>query len=143
MLTDSSLERFLNAQKTDYAQALSEIRNGQKRTHWMWYIFQQLAGLGYSEMAHHYAIKDLHEARAYLDHPVLGPRLIDIATALLQVKGKTASQLMGRPDDVKLKSSMTLFSLVKPGNPVFEQVLAAYFQGLPDDRTISLVNNSR
>lgn len=140
MLNDTTLHRFLDAQSSDYDQALAEIRRGQKQSHWMWYIFPQLAGLGYSDMAHRYAIRDLQEAKRYLDHPVLGARLIEIASALLQVKGKTATQIMGRPDDLKLKSSMTLFSLVKPTDPVFDQVLAAYFQGVPDAKTISLLN---
>ena len=136
MENDYNLDRFLEAQATDYPRALAEVRKGRKQTHWMWYIFPQLSGLGFSEMARIYAIKDLQEARAYLAHPVLGTRLIEISNALLAVGGKTANQIMGSPDDLKLRSCMTLFSLVNPANPVFEAVLTTYYNGFPDSRTI-------
>ncbi len=107
------LSRFIDAQQRDYDRALGEIRQGRKQSHWMWYIFPQLAGLGHSETARFYGIKDGQEARDYLAHPVLGSRLIEISTALLDIDGRTANQVMGSPDDLKLRSSMTLFSLVE------------------------------
>lgn len=138
MTDDDALNRFLKAQAADYPQALAEIRNGRKQTHWMWYIFPQIAGLGLSEMARFYAIKDLREAGAYLGHPVLGTRLVEISDALLSVKGKTANQILGSPDDLKLKSCMTLFNLVDLANPVFAAVLADYYGGDLDARTLRL-----
>jgi uncharacterized protein (DUF1810 family) len=106
----SNLKRFLDAQAGDYATALAEISNGSKRSHWMWYIFPQIDGLGYSEMAKRYAISDLPEAAGYLAHPVLGPRLVEISKALLTLPGNNATAVMGSPDNLKLRSSMTLFS---------------------------------
>jgi uncharacterized protein (DUF1810 family) len=134
----TELKRFLNAQQRDYAIALTEIKTGCKRSHWMWYIFPQIAGLGYSEMARRYAIRDREEAIAYLDHPVLGKRLIEIAQALLTNPSSNATQVMGSPDDIKLRSSMTLFALLPDANPVFEAVLKKYFQGEKDKATIQL-----
>ncbi|RCR67478.1 DUF1810 domain-containing protein [Larkinella punicea] len=142
MKADDNLKRFLDAQQPVYFQALSEIKNGRKQSHWMWFIFPQLAGLGFSEMARFYAIHNLEEARAYLEHPVLGDRLLEISNALLGVVGKTANQILGSPDDLKLRSSMTLFSLPKNTNPVFQAVLDKYFDGLMDLRTIELVRAS-
>lgn len=142
MKTDHTLQRFLDAQESAYSRALSEIRNGRKQSHWMWYIFPQIAGLGFSDTAQFYAISDLQEAQAYLEHPLLGSRLIEIANALLEIKGKSANQILGSPDDLKLHSSMTLFSLLKPTNPVFQAVLAKYFISLPDNRTLAIINNS-
>jgi len=133
------LTRFVDAQASSYEQALAEIRNGRKQTHWMWYIFPQLAGLGFSQMAQYYGIADLVEAKAYVAHPILGGRLIEISQALLGVEGKTAHQIMGSPDDLKLKSSMTLFSLVDPTEPVFQQVLTKYYQGEADRKTLTLL----
>lgn len=140
MLADHSLNRFLEAQETYYTKALDEIRMGRKHTHWVWFIFPQIAGLGYSEMAQFYAIKDLQEARSYLDHPVLGARITEIANALLGVEGKTANQILGNPDDLKVRSSMTLFNLLKPTDPVFGAVLSKYYQGSPDPQTLRLLN---
>ena len=134
-----TLSRFTDAQTTDYARALTEIKNGRKQSHWMWYIFPQLVGLGYSETARFYGIKDLNEARDYLTHPVLGSRLIDIATALLCIEGCNARQVMGSPDDLKLRSSMTLFSLVPEADLVFQDVLDKFFGGLPDQKTVAMV----
>ncbi|GAB3909246.1 DUF1810 domain-containing protein [Larkinella knui] len=139
MKADYDLKRFLDAQQPVYSQALTEIKNGRKQGHWMWYIFPQLSGLGYSEMARFYAIHNLKEALAYLDHPVLGSRLLEISNALLGVVGKTANQILGSPDDLKLRSSMTLFGLSKNTNPVFQAVLDKYFNGLMDPRTVELV----
>lgn len=140
MKAANNLSRFLDAQETDYNRALAEIKNGRKQSHWMWYIFPQISGLGFSETARFYAIDDLEEARLYLDHPVLGKRLIDISRALLQIEGKTANQILGSPDDLKLRSSMTLFSLLENADPVFQTVLDKYFAGLADQRTVALVH---
>ena len=137
-----TLNRFIDAQTTDYAQALAEIRESQKRSHWMWFIFPQLAGLGHSDMARFYAIRDLDEACDYLTHPVLGSRLIEIAHALLGIDGRSARQVMGSPDDLKLRSSMTLFSLVPAANPVFQAVLDKFFAGLPDPKTVAMVGSA-
>ena len=139
MASESLLKRFLTAQEGDYARALAEIKNGRKQSHWMWYIFPQIAGLGFSETAKFYAINDIQEARDYLEHSVLGSRLIEISSALLQHKGKTANQIFGSPDDLKLRSSMTLFSLVNDTDPVFQAVLDKYYGGSPDPKTLLLV----
>ncbi len=136
------LNRFLDAQENNYNRALAELKNGRKQSHWMWYIFPQISGLGHSETAKFYAIRDLEEAHDYLDHPILGTRLVEAATALLSVQGKTANQIMGSPDDMKLRSSMTLFSLLTDADAVFQQVLTTYFNGIPDPRTLGLVKNS-
>ena len=141
-MNKTPLNRFLDAQDSIYAQALAELKNGRKQSHWMWYIFPQISGLGHSETAKFYAISDVQEARDYLDHPILGTRLIEAAKALLTVEGKTANQIMGSPDDTKLRSSMTLFSLLTPTNPVFQAVLTTYFEGLADQRTIDLIKKS-
>ncbi len=133
------LSRFVQAQKYDYDQALAEIKSGQKQSHWMWYIFPQFEGLGFSSTSQHYAIKSLDEARAYLSHPVLGPRLVECCQALLQVQGRSASEIMGYPDDMKLRSCTTLFAQVSPPDSVFHQVLNRYFQGQPDTKTLRLL----
>jgi uncharacterized protein (DUF1810 family) len=133
------LERFVEAQKTHYARALDEIRSGRKRTHWMWFIFPQFAGLGSSATAEFYAIRSRAEAVAYLQHPVLGTRLEECAGALLLVEGRSASQIFGFPDDLKLRSSATLFAAVAAPGSVFEQLIDKYFGGEPDARTIRLL----
>lgn len=133
-----SLERFLAAQEHDYEIALSEIRNGRKQSHWMWYIFPQIQGLGYSSMAQFYAIKDGGETVAYLNDPVLGKRLVEITEALLNLRENDARKVMGYPDDLKLKSSMTLFYVVS-GRAVFKQVLDKYYFGELDEKTVSLL----
>jgi uncharacterized protein (DUF1810 family) len=129
------LARFTTAQEGVYTRALAEIRNGEKRSHWMWFIFPQIDGLGFSSTAKHYAIKSPDEARQYLAHPVLGPRLIECAEAVLAVEGRSASDIFGYPDDLKLKSCMTLFESVTGQGSVFSQVLAKYYQGNRDTRT--------
>ncbi|MER2997135.1 DUF1810 domain-containing protein [Pontibacter populi] len=136
-----NLNRFLEAQESTYHTALSEIRNGRKRSHWMWFIFPQVAGLGFSETSRFYAIKSKAEAIAYLNHPVLGKRLTEITEALLTLEGKSANQIFGSPDDVKLKSSMTLFNALSSDNPLFKQVLAKYFKGEKDAKTLQLLNS--
>ena len=139
MPTTPSLQRFLDAQATDYARALAEVKAGRKRSHWMWYIFPQVQGLGFSETSRFYGIQDLAEAAAYLQHPVLGPRLVAIGEALLALPGSNATSIMGSPDDMKLRSSMTLFGAVPGAPPVFEAVLAKFFGGKPDDKTLRLL----
>jgi uncharacterized protein (DUF1810 family) len=139
MPTEPNLQRFLDAQATDYTQALAEVKAGRKRSHWMWYIFPQVQGLGFSETSRFYGIKDLTEATAYLQHPVLGGRLMSICEALLALPGSNATSIMGSPDDMKLKSSMTLFSTVPEAPPVFQAVLAKFFGGKHDDKTLRLL----
>ncbi|MGX8720394.1 MAG: DUF1810 domain-containing protein [Eubacteriales bacterium] len=134
----ADLSRFLKAQEQDYEQALREIRSGRKRSHWMWYIFPQIQGLGFSPTAQYYAIRDLQEARDYLAHPVLGTRLKEISSALLDLNGLSASEIFGYPDDLKLRSSMTLFRMADLNEPVFLEVLEKYYDGKPDARTVEL-----
>ena len=141
MQSEPNLKRFLDAQTNDYSTALREIKNGRKQSHWMWYIFPQIKGLGISETAIFYSLNDIQEANAYLKHPVLGTRLLEISNALLGVAGKSANQLMGSPDDMKLKSSMTLFSSLDNADPVFKAVLNKYYEGVPDQRTLSIIND--
>jgi uncharacterized protein (DUF1810 family) len=135
----NDLKRFTEAQERDYATALAEIKRGRKLSHWMWYIFPQIAGLGFSSTSKFYAIKDRSEAESYLAHPVLGERLVEISNALLEIEGKTANQIFGSPDDMKLKSSMTLFGTLDDANPVFQKVLDKYFDGAKDRRTLELI----
>ncbi len=139
MNNNYNLERFLDAQHTDYAVALSEIKNGRKQSHWMWYIFPQVLGLGYTSTSIQYAIKDLDEATAYLNHEVLGKRLIEISNALLALETNDAHKVFGSPDNMKLRSSITLFSLVPGADKVFESVLDKFFDGRKDDRTLQLL----
>jgi uncharacterized protein (DUF1810 family) len=135
------LNRFTKAQERIYGNVLCELKCGRKRTHWMWFIFPQLEGLGHSETARFYAIKSLDEARQYLNHPVLGVRLCQCAAIVLGVKHRSIEDIFGFPDHLKFRSSMTLFSCVKNADPVFEAVLAKYFQGKPDTRTVELLGN--
>jgi len=135
----ADLSRFLKAQEHDYEQALREIRSGRKRTHWMWYIFPQIQGLGFSSTAQYYAIRDLEEAKDYLAHPVLGARLKEISSALLDLEGLSASEIFGYPDDLKLRSCMTLFRMADLNEPIFLEVLEKYYDGEPDFRTVDLV----
>lgn len=130
------LDRFVVAQRDVYASALAEIRAGQKRSHWMWFVFPQIQGLGSSENARFYAISGRGEAEAYLAHTVLGPRLAEISGALLDHAGKSAHEMFGSPDDLKLKSSMTLFASVSAQGSVFELVLAKFFGGEKDPETL-------
>ena len=133
------LIRFVEAQDSIYAQALSEIRSGHKQSHWMWYVFPQLAGLGSSAASVYYAIGGLEEADAYLRHPVLGPRLIECAEAILAVEGRSAAEILGTPDDMKLRSCATLFARVSPPGSVFERILDRYYDGEPDPMTLRLL----
>ena len=133
------LNRFLTAQEQHYAQALAEIRAGRKRSHWIWYIFPQLRGLGYSYNAEYYGIADAEEARQYLAHPVLGARLREITEALLELPESDSVRVMGRPDDLKLCSSMTLFEYVSVQDSVFGKVLDKYYGGSRDAVTLRML----
>ena len=143
MTTNTELIRFLEAQNQVCLKALSELKRGKKNTHWMWYIFPQLKGLGSSETSHFYGIKDWNEAIEYLQHPVLGQHLIEISLVVLQLEGKTASEIFGTPDDLKLRSCMTLFATIENANPVFAKVLEKYFNSIPDERTLQLLNKTK
>ena len=132
------LTRFLKAQEDSYQTALLEMKAGRKMSHWMWYIFPQIQGLGSSWMAQRYAIRDLAEAKEYIEHPVLGPRLVEISEALLGHEGLDAGMIMGQPDDLKLRSCMTLFDAVAPGD-IFQQVLDAFYQGQRCSRTLKML----
>ncbi len=133
------LQRFVSAQEPVYDMVLAELRRGQKRTHWMWFIFPQLAGLGYSATSQHYAIKSKTEAHAYLSHPILGSRLVACAETVLGIQGRSAAAIFGAPDDMKLHSSMTLFDAITAPESVFAQVLAHYFGNKPDNKTLALL----
>ena len=138
-MADYELDRFLKAQEDVYAQALRELCAGRKRSHWMWFIFPQLAGLGSSAMSRRYAIRNIEEAGEYLRHPVLGPRLVECTEAVSALDGRSARQIFGTPDDKKLCSSMTLFELVSAPGSVFAAVLEKHFSGERDARTIEMV----
>ena len=133
------LQRFTQAQDAGgmYQQAVAELRAGRKVSHWIWFVFPQIAGLGFSSMSQRYAISGLAEARAYLNDPVLGPRLTECASIVARTEGKTADEIFGPVDAMKLRSSMTLFAAVAPEDPVFAAVLAKYFGGVPDDATLA------
>ncbi len=136
------LSRFISAQEGIYDRALAELREGLKRSHWMWFIFPQIEGLGHSPTTRLYSIKSLEEARHYLAHAVLGTRLKECTEAVLAVQGRSASDIFGHPDDWKLQSSMTLFELVAGRNSVFSRVLDKYYQGKRDPRTLQIVGRS-
>ena len=136
------LQRFIDAQEKNYSTALAEIINGKKRTHWMWYIFPQIRGLGMSEMSKLYAIEDIQEAAEFLNHPVLGSRLVRICIELLNLESNDAHSVFGSPDDLKLHSSMTLFSSVPLANPVFQKVLDKFFDGKKDEKTLSIIEKA-
>ena len=133
------LSRFVSAQERDYDRALAEIRRGRKASHWMWYVFPQYLGLGRSDMSERYAIGSLDEARAYLAHSTLGPRLIECAEAVLAVSGRSATEIFGSPDDLKLQSSATLFAAASPADSAFHRILERYYDGRQDARTIDLM----
>ncbi|MDR7254758.1 uncharacterized protein (DUF1810 family) [Nocardioides sp. BE266] len=133
------LDRFVEAQDGVYAGVLGELRAGRKTSHWMWFVFPQVAGLGSSPTSRFYAVASLDEARAYLEHPVLGPRLTDCVEAVLSHADRTAREILGSPDDVKLRSSMTLFVLAAGPDTPFQLVLDAFFKGERDTRTVDLL----
>jgi uncharacterized protein (DUF1810 family) len=134
------LTRFINAQAGSYENALSEIKKGRKQSHWMWYIFPQITGLGHSETAKFYSIYNLEEATAYLNHPLLGSRLVEISEILLILPNPDVYQIFGNPDDMKLRSSMTLFAAVPGADPVFSKILDKYFDGTADVKTLALIH---
>jgi uncharacterized protein (DUF1810 family) len=138
MATDDpyDLQRFVTAQDPVLDRVREELRRGRKSSHWMWFVFPQVAGLGSSPTAQHYAISGLDEARAYLAHPVLGPRLVECARLAVAVEGRSAREVFGYPDDLKLRSSMTLFARAAPDEPAFAAVLDRFFDGEPDPRTL-------
>jgi len=136
-----NLSRILQAQKSTYYTALKEIKNGRKYSHWMWYIFPQIDGLGYSEITKKYAIKNIKEAAAYLKHDILGSRLIELSTALLELGTNNANEVFGYPDYLKLKSSMTLFSQVNEAPIIFQEVLNKFFSGEPDEKTLKILRS--
>jgi uncharacterized protein (DUF1810 family) len=139
------LERFVSAQNRagTYATAVDELRAGRKRSHWMWFVFPQIAGLGHSSVSRTFGISSLEEARAYLAHPILGPRLTECARILCELEGPTADEIFGGIDAIKLRSSMTLLAYADSANPIFGQVLEAYFGGVPDDATERLLGVAR
>jgi uncharacterized protein (DUF1810 family) len=130
------LKRFVEAQAPVFEDVLSELRRGFKRTHWIWFIFPQIAGLGHSQMAKKFSISSLAEAEAYIKHPVLGPRLRECTRLVNQVQGRSSEQIFGYPDDLKFRSSMTLFTLVTPDKAVFKEALKKYFHGELDPSTL-------
>ncbi len=135
----NSLERFIQAQEHDYQTALAEVRAGYKCSHWMWYVFPQLKGLGFSSTAQFYGINGKEESKAYLEHPVLGARLREITSVLLTLEGKSAVDIFGHTDAMKLRSSMTLFNAVANGEDLFQKVLDKYYEGKADDRTLAML----
>ena len=136
------LRRFVDAQEHVYERALSEIKSGRKRSHWMWFIFPQVEGLGTSSTSRQYAIRSVAEAEAYLAHPLLGPRLLESAEAALAIQTSSALELFGSPDDMKLRSCATLFASVSSQESVFRQLINKYFDGKPDERTLQLLGRT-
>jgi uncharacterized protein (DUF1810 family) len=137
------LRRFVVAQEGHYQRALLEVRAGEKRSHWMWFVFPQFDGLGHSPMSQRYSIKSIAEAKAYLHHPILGPRLVECCEAVLGVKGRSANEIFGFPDDGKLRSCATLFAEVSSPESVFERVLHIYYEGVPDPVTLHAVSSRK
>jgi uncharacterized protein (DUF1810 family) len=139
----ADLERFVKAQEGEYQTALQEVRNGRKQSHWIWYIFPQIQGLGYSSTAQYYAIRNLPEAEAYLRHPVLGRRLKEITRVLLDLKQKDPERIFGYPDVLKVRSCMTLFHEADSQEPLFQEVLDQYYEGQEDRRTIEILQKQK
>ena len=140
-IMEYNLTHFIQAQEPIYEMVILELQDGHKQSHWMWYIFPQFDGLGYSNRAKHYSIKSLGEAKAYLAHPILSARLIECCELLLSIKDKMISQILGYPDDIKLKSSMTLFNTIS-NNSIFQNVLDRYFGGIEDKLTVELLKQT-
>jgi uncharacterized protein (DUF1810 family) len=140
-MIDNTLSRFLSAQQSIYPQVIKELLDGKKTTHWMWFIFPQIDGLGHSSTAKYYSIKSIEEAKDYLAHPVLGARLLECSNTILKIEGKSVDYIFGSPDNMKLKSCMTLFNFVSPENKVFEDVLKKYFSFKQDEQTLSILKN--
>ena len=135
------LSRFVRAQEVDYQRALAEIASGRKRSHWMWYVFPQFDGLAFSSTSKLYSIKSVGEARAYLAHPVLGARLLECTEAVVHVEGRSATEIFGSPDDLKLRSCATLFAAVLPPGSVFDRLLEKYYGGERDGKTLQLMGS--
>ena len=140
---EKELERFIEAQHNSFNLALAEIKKGKKQSHWMWYIFPQIQGLGFSETAKFYAIKDINEAAAYLQHQILGNRLLTISNELLKLPNSDANHIFGSPDELKLKSCMTLFSSLQNTDPVFQLVLDKFFNGAKDGKTLEIIQRQK
>ncbi len=138
-MKEYSIKRFVDAHQKSFVLALGEIRAGYKVSHWMWYIFPQIRGLGHSETAEYYAIEDLDEAKAYLQEPVLAAHMQEICEALLENESGNAEEVMGWPDDLKLRSSMTLFAAADPENKIYQRILDKFFEGKPDEKTLQLL----
>jgi len=143
MNKENNLNRFVEAQEVSYPVALAEIQKGRKQSHWMWFIFPQIQGLGFSETSKFYAIRDLQEAQAFLEHPVLENRLVHICQELLKLEDNNANRIFGSPDDLKLKSSMTLFASLPSSNPVFQLVLDKFFGGTKDAKTLQIMSKQQ
>jgi uncharacterized protein (DUF1810 family) len=133
------LDRFVEAQAVNYSDAIAELRAGRKSSHWMWYVFPQIAGLGHSTMSERYAIRSEDEARAYLAHTILGPRLIECAEAVLAIENQSAREIMGYPDDLKLKSCATLFAHISAASSVFHRILDKYYSSEADSKTLQML----
>jgi uncharacterized protein (DUF1810 family) len=142
MMDEYNLQRFIVAQDQVYATVLDELRAGEKCSHWMWFIFPQIKGLGHSVMAQRYAITSQEEAKAYLGHPLLGSRLRECTGLVMNVEGRRAEQIFHYPDNVKFRSSMTLFMEVSTGNHIFQDALLKYFEGKPDHSTLAILRHS-
>jgi len=136
-----NLDRFIAAQEAAYQDVVLELKAGQKRTHWMWFIFPQIDGLGHSTKAKYFAIKSIEEARAYWDHPILGSRLLECATLVDNIKSRTASEIFGSPDDLKFRSSLTLFTQALGTLNLFEDLLRKHFAGDLDDMTLAILKS--
>lgn len=141
MNDDTTINRFVQAQENIYAQVVKELKQGKKTSHWMWFIFPQIDGLGFSSTSKYYSIKTVAEAKEYLKHPVLGTRLLECSTILLKIEGKSAESIFGYPDYMKLQSSMTLFSFISPESTVFFNVLSKYFNNEKDQKTIKILKS--
>lgn len=139
MIADTGINRFIRAQENIYPQVVNELQNGKKTSHWMWFIFPQIEGLGFSSTSKYYSIKTIAEAKEYVMHPVLGKRLLECSTILLNIEGKSAESIFGYPDNLKLQSSMTLFSFTSPESTVFLNVLNKYFNNKKDQKTLDIL----
>jgi uncharacterized protein (DUF1810 family) len=141
MIADTGINRFIRAQENIYPQVVNELQNGKKTSHWMWFIFPQIEGLGFSSTSKYYSIKTIAEAKEYVMHPVLGKRLLECSTILLNIEGKSAESIFGYPDNLKLQSSMTLFSFTSPESTVFLNVLNKYFNNKKDQKTLDILKS--
>ena len=139
MIADTGINRFIRAQENIYPQVVNELQNGKKTSHWMWFIFPQIEGLGFSSTSKYYSIKTIAEAKEYVMHPVLGKRLLECSTILLKIEGKSAESIFGYPDNLKLQSSMTLFSFTSPESTVFLNVLNKYFKNKKDQKMLDIL----